>query len=154
MNGHNPKKRAKSMRPGEGESLAVMGCGVRFLCNGDDTGAAWSLFETVLPKGLGPPPHHHPWDECYFVVSGRVKFTLEGAEQQLEPGAFVYTPANVVHGFSGLSDEPARVLIFDAPAHSEGFFIDTAREVRAMPQDLSKVPAIGQRHGITFLVPQ
>ena len=34
-----------------------------------------------------------------------------------------------------------------------GFFIDVDREVRQMPQDAAKVPAIGLRHGVIFLPP-
>ena len=46
---------------------------------------------------------------------------------------------------------PARVLIFAAPAHSSAFFKDVNREVRIVPEDLTKVPEIGQRHGIEFM---
>jgi hypothetical protein len=36
------------------------------------------------------------------------------------------------------------------PKHSSAFFKDVNREVRTIPGDLAKVPAIGQRHGIEF----
>jgi hypothetical protein len=45
------------------------------------------------------------------------------------------------------------VLIFAAPAHSSEFFEDVNREVRTVPDDLAKVPSIGQRHGIEFIAP-
>src|SRR5579864_1831608 len=115
---------------GGGETLSVMGCGVSFVCRGDQTEGAWSLLETVLPRDHGPPPHEHPWDECYYVVKGEVRFSLDGREHLLGEGDFVYAPAGALHGFSGASESPARMLIFDAPAHSEGFFRDAAREVK------------------------
>jgi uncharacterized RmlC-like cupin family protein len=68
-------------------------------------------------------------------------------------GDFLYVPGGTVHGFRGASETPARMLIFDAPAHAEGFFRDVEREVTEMPRDLAKVPVIGQRHGIEFLPP-
>jgi hypothetical protein len=43
------------------------------------------------------------------------------------------------------------VLIFAVPAHSSAFFYDVNREVRVLPDDLAKVAAIGQRHGIEFM---
>jgi hypothetical protein len=43
------------------------------------------------------------------------------------------------------------MLIFDAPAHAESFFKDVDREVRAVPRDLPKLPAIGARHGLDFM---
>jgi len=66
-------------------------------------------------------------------------------------GDFVYTPGGVVHGFRGVSTEPARVLIFDAPAHAGTFFKSVDREVRELPRDLPKVMEIGRRTGIEFV---
>ena len=46
------------------------------------------------------------------------------------------------------------MLIFAAPAHSSSFFKEVNREVRTLPDDLAKVPQIGQRHGIEFMPPE
>ncbi len=138
------------VKGGAGEALRVMGTRVKFLCTADKTDRAWSLMEVALPLHAGPPPHRHPWDEAYYVVSGRVRFTLDGREQLFKAGDFVYAPANTPHGFQGESERPARVLIFDAPAHAESFFREMDREVRDIPADLHKVPAIGERHDIHF----
>ena len=54
--------------------------------------------------------------------------------------------------FQGEGDTPARVLIFDAPAHAESFFREVDREVRA-PGDVAKVAAIGAKHQIRFKPP-
>ena len=70
---------------------------------------------------------------------------------RIEAGDFAYLPRNTVHGFKGASATPAKVLIFAAPAHSSAFFKDVNREVRTVPDDLSKVPEIGHRHGIEFM---
>jgi hypothetical protein len=43
------------------------------------------------------------------------------------------------------------VLIFSAPAHSSEFFEELNSEVRVIPDDLGKVPGIGERHGIHFI---
>jgi len=43
------------------------------------------------------------------------------------------------------------VLIFAVPAHSSAFFEDVNREIHTVPDDLAKMPAIGQRHGIEFM---
>jgi quercetin dioxygenase-like cupin family protein len=132
------------------EKLNVTGAEVRFLCRGEQTGAAWSLMETVLPRYAGPPPHHHPWDECYYVVEGRVRFHLDGRDVLVGAGDFVYAPGGTLHGFAGDSDSPARMLVFDAPAHTEGFFRDTDREVKELPRDVPTLMAIGERYGIQF----
>jgi quercetin dioxygenase-like cupin family protein len=140
------------VRSGEGEALRVMGAGVKFLCTADRTDRQWSLMEVELPEGAGPPPHAHPWDEAYYVLAGEVAFSLAGAEQRVRAGDFIYAPAGTLHGFSGASQAPARMIIFDAPAHAESFFREVDREVKG-PADLPKVPAIGRRHQIAFQAP-
>lgn len=146
-------KQPSVVRRGEGETLSVIGAGVRFLCGAEQTGHTWSLMETVVPRDMGPTAHHHGWDEAYYVLSGEIEFTVDGRPVRVGPGDFVYAPGGTTHAFRGASDEPARMLIFDAPAHAESFFKEIHREVRRMPQDLAKMPQIGERHGITFLPP-
>ncbi len=132
------------------EALKVMGADVSFLCPAERTGQAWSMMEVALPRHAGPPPHHHPWDEAHYVVEGTVDFSLDGETRRVGSGEFIYAPGGTVHGFQGASNEPARVLIFDAPAHSEAFFREVDREVKA-PDDMAKMPGIGARHQIHFL---
>jgi len=145
-------KAAVMLKQGEGEKLEVMGAQVRFLCQPDKTDRGWSLMETVLPFNAGPPLHEHPWDEAYYVVDGDVRFTLGDKTTVFGAGDFIYAPAGTLHAFQGASAQrPARVLVFDAPAAAEGFFRDAAREVKEMPRDLAKVPAIGERHRIRFV---
>jgi quercetin dioxygenase-like cupin family protein len=140
--------RAASTRP-----LQVLGSEVRFLCEAADTAGSFSMMEVMLPQGAGPPPHHHDWDEAYYIADGAVRFTLGEQTVVASRGDFLYAPAGTVHAFSGATESPARLLILDAPAHAAGFFRDVDREVRSMPDDAPKVPQIGARHGIHFLPP-
>jgi quercetin dioxygenase-like cupin family protein len=143
-------KQAITVKSGEGEKLAVLGTEVRFLCEGKRTDKAWSLMEVLLPKESGPPAHDHPWDEGYYIVEGEVRFVLGDKVQLVKSGDFVYAPGGTLHAFQGVSERPARVLVFDAPAAAEQFFRDLSREVKALPADLAKVPEIGNRHGLRF----
>ena len=133
-------------------ALRVLGADVRFLCEGSHTETAFSLMEVLLPKDAGPPPHHHDWDEAYYIADGEVRFTLGETIRLVKAGDFLYAPAGTIHGFTGLSEIPARVLILDAPASAAGFFRQVHREVQAA-EDGVKVPDIGQQHGIHFLPP-
>ena len=87
------------------------------------------------------------------MISGALDFLMDDQQVRIEAGDFAYLPRNTVHEFNGGSEAPARVLIFAAPAHSSAFFKDVNREVRSVPEDLAKVPEIGQRHGIEFMPP-
>ena len=81
------------------------------------------------------------------------KFAVGDQRFTATAGDFVYTPGGVVHGFRGASQRPARVLIFDAPAHAGAFFKRVDREVKDLPRDLPKVLDIGEDTGIRFLQP-
>jgi quercetin dioxygenase-like cupin family protein len=142
---------ANIVRAGERAPLNILGMPLRFLCDSRETGGAWSLFEEEVPFGLGPPPHKHDWDEAYYVLGGEVDFEIDGQLVRSKTGDFNYLPRNTVHGFKGASSSPARVLIFAAPAHASEFFEDVNNEIRALPQDLAKMPEIGRRHGIHFI---
>ena len=131
--------------------LQVLGTEVRFLCEAHRTEGAWSLMEVCLPLGSGPPEHSHDWDEAYFVTEGEVLFTVGDQRCTAATGDFIYTPGGVVHGFSGASTQPARMLIFDVPAHAGSFFKRVHREVRDLPRDLPKVIDIGEDTGIHFV---
>jgi quercetin dioxygenase-like cupin family protein len=139
------------VKSSEVSPLHVLGAEVRFLCEAHSTGNAWSLMEVTLPRDAGPPPHTHAWDEAYFVTEGEVQFTVGNRRFTATAGDFVYTPGGEVHGFSGLSTRPARMLIFDAPAHAGAFFTRVDREVTSMPRDLQRVLEIGDATGIHFV---
>ena len=130
--------------------LNVLGTEVRFLCEGASTRSAWSLMEVTLPLHAGPPPHSHDWDEAYFVLEGQAEFAMGEERIQARAGDFVYAPGGLQHGFVGTSQQPARVLIFDSPAHAGAFFKRVDSEVGELPRDLPKVLAIGRETGIRF----
>ena len=144
-------REAVIVRNGESEALSVTGAEVRLLCEGEQTGNAWSVSECTAPESSGPPPHQHPWDEGYYILEGEIRFTLGDKQTVAKRGDFVYVPANTVHAFQGASATPARMLFFDAPAHAGSFFREAAREIKDFPRDAYKMGEIGARHGIHFI---
>jgi mannose-6-phosphate isomerase-like protein (cupin superfamily) len=142
---------ATIVRAAERPALQILGMPLTMLCEARETGGAWSLFEEEVPFGMGPPPHRHDWDEAYYILDGEIDFEIDGEPLKSRAGDFNYLPRNTIHGFRGASASPARVLIFAAPAHGSEFFEELSREVKSVPQDLGKIPDIGQRHGIEFM---
>ncbi|HEX8842540.1 MAG TPA: cupin domain-containing protein [Sphingomicrobium sp.] len=142
---------ATTIKAGERAPLNILGMPLTMLCEASETGGAWSLFEEEVPLGMGPPPHRHDWDEAYYILEGEIDFEIDGERVKSTKGDFNYLPRNTVHGFKGASQTPSRVLIFAAPAHGSEFFRELNDEVRAIPDDLGKIPQIGERHGIHFM---
>ena len=147
-------KEVTIVKQSEGETLPVLGTGVRFLLNAEQTGNSFSLMEVELPRDQGPPPHDHPWDEAYYVIDGDVWFMVDGKEAVYTAGDFLYAPGGTAHSFRGAGDNPARVLVFDAPSTAGGFFREASREVVNFPEDLAKVPAIGAKYNLRFFPPK
>lgn len=142
---------ATFIRHGERKPLNVLGMPLTMLCESSDTNGSWSLFEEDVPRGMGPPPHRHDWDEAYYILDGEIDFLIDGDRVTSTRGDFNYLPRGTIHGFKGVSDPPARVLIFAAPAHGSEFFHELSDQVRKIPDDLAKIPEIGRQHGIEFM---
>lgn len=142
---------ATIVRAGERKPLNVLGMPLTMLCEASETKGNWSLFEEEVPLGMGPPSHHHDWDEAYYILEGQVDFLIDGDTVRSSRGDFNYLPRGTTHGFKGASDRPARVLIFAAPAHGSEFFHELNARVRTIPDDLPKIPEIGRQHGIEFV---
>jgi mannose-6-phosphate isomerase-like protein (cupin superfamily) len=142
---------AITVKAGEREPLRILGMPLTMLCEARETAGAWSLFEEEVPLGMGPPPHRHDWDEAYYILDGEIDFEIDGQPVRASRGDFNYLPRNTVHGFKGASEGPAKVLIFAAPAHGSEFFHELNDEVRSLPEDASRIPEIGERHGIHFM---
>ena len=142
---------ATTVRAGERRPLNVLGMPLTMLCEAQETGGSWSLFEEEVALGMGSPPHRHDWDEAYYILDGEVDFEIEGRPVRSRAGDFNYLPRNTVHAFKGASASPARVLIFAAPAHGSEFFQELSEEVRNLPEDAPKIAAIGKRHGVHFM---
>ena len=135
----------------DGQWLQVLGMQIKFLCTSDDTQGRYSSMLNTVPKGLGAPPHQHPWDEAFYVVKGQVEVQLDGQSICLNPGDYVLVPANHTHAFTGLSDEEGLMIAFESPSHSQEFFQEINDTVQTLPDDLYKMPDIGKRHQVTFV---
>jgi quercetin dioxygenase-like cupin family protein len=82
-------------------------------------------------KGLGhggPPVHFHlHQEEWFYVMEGEVLFQLGGERKTLKAGESVLGPRMVPHGFVGVGEKPARMLIAFTPAGKmEAFFREVA----------------------------
>lgn len=72
--------------------------------------------ELPMPPGEGPDPHiHDELAESFFVIEGTFEFRIGDRTVRAEPGAFLYAPRGVVHGFRNVGTTVARLLSIVAP---------------------------------------
>ena len=64
--------------------------------------------------------HREAWskrsDKYYYVVSGQVQFTCEGAEHVLEKGDFCLVPQGRKFSYHNTSGEPVQLILVHAPS--------------------------------------
>lgn len=60
-----------------------------------------------FPKGQGAQLHRHPEEQVMYVLSGRLKVTLEGEQYEVGPGEATFNPGNAKHGVEALEDTVA-----------------------------------------------
>ena len=73
-----------------------------------------------IQHGKGALPHAHPGIEqvCY-MLQGRAVAEVGGQRQELGPGDCCFFPADAMHTFTVVSEEPVRVLVIYSPPYEE-----------------------------------
>jgi len=87
--------------------------------------------EVIEGRGpTSPPPHvHRHRDEFFYVLEGRLHFTLGTDNFDLQQGDTVFVPRGTRHGFK--PEGSAHYLLVIAPAGLEGFFTELGNGLAA-----------------------
>lgn len=81
-----------------------------------------SFFLVHNHPGQGPKLHHHPYDETFVILAGRVLVQVGDESIEGGPGDIVIGPPDVPHGFTNLGPGQAQlVCIHAAPAMQTEF---------------------------------
>jgi quercetin dioxygenase-like cupin family protein len=72
------------------------------------------LFIEYQP-GVSIGLHDHTFEEAYFIVSGEVEATLDGAKYSARAGDVLWTGVGCVHAFANVGTQPVRWLETFAP---------------------------------------
>jgi quercetin dioxygenase-like cupin family protein len=117
------------------------------------TGGAFGLIEQLAPVGAGSPYHvHRAEDESFYILKGELEFINEGRRFVKGPGAYVFLPRHIPHGFRVVGASTSRFLILTTPGGFEGFVTEMAsqplrvalrarrRRVRKSSPDWASIP--------------
>lgn len=137
---------------GEGEALRVLGDAQRVKLTGADTDGRFTLIENENPPGTGLPMHlHRHEEEIFYVVEGRVEFTVDGERVTGEAGTTVFLPRGVPHRWEVVGDAPARMLIMLLPAGLEEFFRRVTDLSADGPPEPERLGPLAEEFGIEIL---
>jgi quercetin dioxygenase-like cupin family protein len=105
------------------------------------TGSPIEVIEQGGQRGSGPPPHHHPWDEIFFVLEGELDVTIgDDQVQRMGPGSIAHVPGGTVHSFRNVSDQMRLLSIT-----TEGRAVEMFTALANVPP--TEYPEVGPRFG-------
>ncbi len=144
----------------EGDHVWFLGTLMTVKATGATTRGAFGLIEQELPPGFATPRHlHHSEDEPFYILQGEITFQCGEQTLVAGPGAFVFLPRGIEHGFQVTSDTPARLLQFNMPSGVERFFVEAGEPVSSStqppsgPPDFGKVMALAEKYHLEILAP-
>ena len=84
------------------------------------------------------------------IIPLAISFVYGGEWLEAGPGAFVYGPRDIAHGFKAIGERPVRMLVMCTPAGFERFVLDQATPIAEPPSppDMERLMALAERHGI------
>ncbi len=131
--------------------LNIVGEQLTILASGAQTGS-YEIFHQAGPEGSGPPPHNHPWDEAFYVISGEIAFGVGDEEMIAQPGTLVHLPAGTTHWFRFGAGGGEMVSMTSREGASH-MFTDFDREVSPVNPDIEKLIALGRPYGLEVPLP-
>jgi quercetin dioxygenase-like cupin family protein len=90
------------------------------IAGGSKTNNRYALSHSTIAIGGGALEHRHSREaESFYVITGRLRFAIDGETVTLATGDFLHAEPGMKYSFEAL--EPTEVLILYAPAGLERF---------------------------------
>jgi quercetin dioxygenase-like cupin family protein len=141
----------------EDSAFRFLGLPTLMRSTSETTNGAFGLMEHwSMPPGFASPYHvHHLEDEAFYVLEGEIAFVCDGKWIKGGPGAYVFGPREIPHGFKVVGTAPARMLLMCAPAGFERFVLEMSEDLTspAAPPDMAKLVALAAKYKIDILGP-
>lgn len=91
---------------------------IEVVVGGGDSEGRLSLVESIWTPKFSVPPHYHKLHaETFYIISGKVEWTIGGKTQIVGPGDAVHIPSNTVHSVRVI--ESMHSLMFYQPGGYE-----------------------------------
>lgn len=136
----------------EAGAFRFLGVPTAMRATSETTNGAFGFLEHwEMPAGFASPYHTHSReDESFYVLEGEVSFVCGGKWLTARPGAFVYGPRGIAHGFKVTGDSPARLLLLCTPGGFERFVLEQATPIAEPPSppDMARLMTLANQFGI------
>ena len=159
MNALKPYKRSPALH----NSSWYKGILVSQMAGARDNSGAFDLAISKMRRGSEPPPHvHSREDEFFHVLSGEMRFYVDGEVFTVTAGECMFLPRRTPHAFLVASEEVHLILLV-----VPGGFLDAINKMNAPAErmevptevdtvtyataDLTQTIQVFEQHGIRFL---
>lgn len=149
-----------SLAGDEGPAFWFLNTLVIVKASAQQTAGAFTLLDNLAPVGAGSPYHvHRAEDEAFYLLDGEIEFFSGEQRFTRGPGAYVFLPRDIPHGFRVISGSPARYLILLTPSGFEQFVRELGEPAptptlpEPSPPDMEKLAAIAPKYGLELLGP-
>jgi hypothetical protein len=130
----------------------------------NETGGSYALWDTMVPPGVGLPPHTHTKEEEYwYLLDGELTWTVDGKSWKATKGAFIHLPRGSSHSFANPTDKPAWAINSVAPGGFDQWFFEVGVPVAdryapgeppaPTPESMVKAISSAAEYGLTFDAP-
>lgn len=137
--------------------VGIVGDTYTILLSGKDTAGRYCLVDMHIPRGGGPPPHRHDFEETFTLLEGELEFTFRGVKQTVRAGETIHIPSNAPHSFRNSSPGAVRLLCTCSPAGQEEFFMQVGALVATRttaPPKLNEAAEAEFRKKVIALAPR
>ena len=104
----------------QNQSFNIDGVRLRIIVN-----SSFELFEMITEeKGQRPGLHFHcKMDEMFYIISGKICFTIDGRQHIAESGEYIIAPKGIAHSWSTYVNGLTKMLIIFSPSQNQaGYF--------------------------------
>jgi mannose-6-phosphate isomerase-like protein (cupin superfamily) len=140
----------KILSAGEGESYQMLSHTFTTKVSVNDTHGKWLMYEASDTANNGAPLHTHPWEETFYILEGELEVQVGTQIVLAKPGASIYFPANIAHGFKICS--PTTKLLVIIPGFAEGFYREIGEKITSLPPNLEVFQQVCDRHGVRLIM--
>jgi quercetin dioxygenase-like cupin family protein len=118
----------------------------------EHTGDAVAILEETVPAGDGTPLHiHRTSDEVIHLMEGQLKVKLADDVTTVGPGAWIFIPRGVTHGWRNTGTIPARASFTFTPADGGKLFEQFRLLGPLTPENLVKAGPLMKRYGFELV---
>ena len=110
----------------------------------------YEVFLQEGPAGSGPPPHHHTWDEAFFILEGEVDFGVGERRLTATVGTFVHLPAGTSHWFRFGAAGGKMLSLTGAGSQASAFFTGVDAALPQGEMDVAVIERVASEHDLTI----